>query len=86
MDNRSDLEVEMEARLHNVYLEKAPTQYLSLDGANAMARECLRQMEWARSRLIAREDSNGTRFYVDGNWGTPWHTKPLTLAPEDWKP
>jgi hypothetical protein len=45
-----------------------------------VADEVLRQMEWARTRWVARVDNNGSTFYseIAGS--------PLTLAPEGWSP
>lgn len=52
--------------------------------------ECIRQMEWARSRqytqLATTHDGKPTMIIQPGDWGTSWHTKTLTLAPKDWKP
>ena len=53
------------------------TQQAYLD----IARECLRQMEWARNGWVVRIDSNGSRFYSEA----PPESE-LTLAPEDWTP
>ena len=47
------------------------------------ADECIRQMEWARTRHGEKwegDGRDGTRHIVDLD------EEPLTLAPEDWKP
>ena len=65
--------------------ERAP-HAATLVGYLAQADECIRQMEWARTRQWVQIDSSGQPFIHSGDWGTPWHMKSLTLAPEDWKP
>lgn len=47
----------------------------------SVADECIRQMEWARSRKFV---CGG--MLQDGDWGTPWHMKKMTAAPDGWRP
>lgn len=50
----------------------------------ALADECIRQMEWARTECVGErwggDGRDGTRHIVDRS------ELLLTLAPEDWKP
>jgi hypothetical protein len=77
VDDRSDLEIQLEARLHAVFNAAELTGYLRLAGAGVIARECLRQMEWARQ--------NRRFIIIEHDYGTDARLEPLTLAPEDWK-
>ena len=74
----SDLREKLVARFTHIFTGCAGDYDKPME---ALADECIRQMEWARTGWVASKDNNGSRYYTVAG-----PRDPLTAAPDAWRP